>query len=389
MKPDLVIKQLTVLLDMEKIVCTKCIMDTSDETISFDNSGICNHCIQYGKLKSKHDRQSKPSIEELIAKIKSKGKNHKYDCLVGLSGGTDSSFMLHTLISYGLRLLAVHYDSGWNSEEAIHNISILTKTLDTPLEIYKVDFETFKNVQKAYLKAGVVDLDVPTDHALYASLYETAAKHNIPFILSGHNIETESIMPVSWVADKLDSRNMKDICKKFGEGKDVSKFPFQTAFVKFRNYNIKKIETIFFLNHINYHKESASRLLEKEYGWQPVRVKHGESIWTRFYQCYILPTRFGIDKRKAHYSNLILSGNMLREDALQKIKEPFYLDNFEEDKKLILEKYSITEEEFEGYMKQQIRLQSDFKTEKVLKNIYSSIRNLPILKQILQISTRH
>lgn len=371
---------------MNNLTCTRCVMDTSDSEIFFDNQGVCNHCISYDNLKLKYSRKS---FDELIKRIKSRGRKYPYDCLVGISGGTDSSYMLHTLKNQGLRILAMNYDSGWNTPEAEHNIKALTESIGVELLIYKVDWNAFKNVQKAYLNAGVVDLDVPTDHALYASMYETAYERNIPTILSGHNLETESVMPESWVTDKLDSRNMRDICKKFGNGEDVSLFPFQTAFKKFRNYNIRKIETIYFLNYVDYNKSEATKILMDTYGWQPVRVKHGESIWTRFYQCYILPTRFGIDKRKAHFSNLILSGDISRDEAVQSLSSPLYLDDFETDKSFILEKYEISDVQFNHYMSQKVRKHSDFKNEKQLKMIYAKIRTFPFLKSLLGISTRH
>jgi N-acetyl sugar amidotransferase len=363
-------------------------MDTSDPDIHFDEKGICDHCRRYDRLKAERPFYSPEGFERIIEKIRKRGKSCSYDCAAGISGGTDSSYMLHKLKDSGLRVLAVHYDSGWNSEEAIHNVKTLTEKMKIDLYRFAVDFEEFRALQVAYLKAGVVDLDVPTDHALHGGLYKAAADNNVPFILTGHNMETEIVMPRSWVADKLDSRNVLDIYRKFGNGPELKTFPLQTMWTKFRNYNLRRIEMIFILNYLKYNKQEAGEELKNRYGWEPVRVKHGESIWTRFYQCHILPTRFNIDKRRAHFSNLILSGVMKRDDALAELEQVIYKDKFDEDKKLVLERYRITENEFEMYMKAPVHKHSDFETEKKLKELYSGIRNL-LPRGVLNASTRH
>ncbi len=361
-------------------------MDTSDPDITFDSAGVCHHCRRYENLKNHRYVYAASDFDQIIDRIKVRGKKHPYDCISALSGGTDSSYLLHKLKDRGLRVLAVHYDSGWNSSEAIHNVRTLTEKMGVDLYTYTVDWEEFKAIQLSYLRAGVVDLDVPTDHALHGSLYKAAVDKNVPFILTGHNFETECVMPDSWVTDKLDSRNLTDIHNKFGDRTPIKTFPLQTPWTKFMNYTIRKIEMIFILNYLKYHKEDASKKLQKLYGWAPVRVKHGESVWTRFYQCHILYNRFGIDKRKAHFSNLILSGVMKREDALEELKNPPYKDNLLDDKMQILDRFGISDEEFDQFMNQPIRKHSDFKTEKGLKGAYRSIRKMvPFLK----VSTKH
>jgi N-acetyl sugar amidotransferase len=370
-------------------VCKCCVMDTSDTDIQFDSKGKCNHCIQYENLKKNRLVFDASNFDDLVRRIKKRGKTYPYDCVAGISGGTDSSYMLHQLKSFGLRVLAVHYDSGWNTEEAVHNIKILTKKMGLDLYNFSVDWKEFRALQIAYLKAGVIDLDVPTDHALIGGLYKAAIDNNVPFILTGHNMETESIMPQSWIADKLDSSNLLDIYSQYGNGLKLKTFPLQTLRAKFYNYNIRKIEMIFVLNYMQYNKQEATEVLQKQYGWAPVRVKHGESIWTRFFQCYILPIRFGVDKRRAHFSNLILSNVMSRDEALVELKRPIYKDNLEADKHMVLNKYEISEFEFDKYMTQPIRKHSDFKTEKTIKNIYSKVRNIIPFKGMLNISTRH
>lgn len=361
-------------------------MDTSDSDIYFDSKGECNHCKRYDLLRNVQYENSNKEFQAVIDRIKKRGRSHPYDCIVAFSGGTDSSYMLHKLKDCGLRVLATHYNGGWNSDEASHNVKSMTEIIGVDLHEYTVDFEEFRALQISYLKAGVIDLDVPTDHALHGSLYQVAVDKNVPFILTGHNFETECIMPESWVTDKLDSKNLLDIYSQYGEGMPLKSFPLQTLRRKFVNYNIKKIEMIFILNYLNYNKEKASEEMKSLYGWEPVRVKHGESIWTRFYQCYILPTRFGVDKRRAHFSNLILSGVMTRDEALVELDQPVYKDNLNEDMKLIFEKYRISKEEFEEWMTQPIRKHSDFKNEKGAKKLYSKVR-----KMIpgFNISTRH
>jgi hypothetical protein len=257
------------------------------------------------------------------------------------------------------------------------------------LYTFKVDWEEFKAVQMAYLRAGVVDLDVPTDHALHGALYKSAVDKKAPYILTGHNMSTESIMPDSWVFDKLDSKNLMDIYRTHGDVVKLKTFPLQTLKTKFLNYNVRKIEMIFILNYMRYNKTEAAEILQKEYNWEPVRVKHSESICTRFYQCYILPTRFGIDKRRAHFSNLILSGVVTRDAALTELSKPIYLDDLENDKKIIFKRFGINEAEFDALMQVPKRTQSDFKTEKALKETYAKIRNILPLKGLLKVSTRH
>jgi N-acetyl sugar amidotransferase len=373
----------------ENQVCTRCVMDTTDPNITFDEQGVCNHCHHYDALKAQPDVQDKDTYENLIKKIKERGANHKYDCLVGISGGTDSSYMLHQLRNSGLRVLAVHYDSGWNSGEAYFNVKVLTDRIGIDLITYRVDFEEFRAVQLAYLKAGVVDLDVPTDHTLFGCLYDTASENDVPFIITGHNIETEAVMPDAWITDKMDAANLLDIYNKFGNGTPLKTFPLQTLKRKWNHYNKKKIEMVFMLNYVKYDKEEASKTLEELYKWQPVKVKHGESIWTRFYQCHILFNRFGIDKRKAHFSNLILSGVMTRDESLVELATPPYKYDMEEDKKMILERYRITEEEFESYMNAPKRQFSEFKSEKKMKDFYAKMRKGLGLSKLLKVSTRH
>jgi hypothetical protein len=182
-------------------------MDTSDPNIVFNDAGICHHCLNYAKLRNETPKYNYDQFDAIVARMKKRGKKYPYDCVVGISGGTDSSYLLHQLKNVGLRVLAMHYDSGWNTEEAVHNVKVLTQKMGLDLCTFKVGWEEFKAVQMAYLRAGVVDLDVPTDHALHGALYKSAVDKKAPYILTGHNMSPESIMPDTWVFDKLDSKN--------------------------------------------------------------------------------------------------------------------------------------------------------------------------------------
>ena len=369
--------------------CVRCVMDTSDPDISFDEQGFCNHCNSYRELKSTYPENVSAFYKATIDRIKKRGRKYSYDCLLGVSGGTDSSYLLHQLKNSGLRILAVHYDSGWNTPEAVHNVKVLTEKMNIDLYTCSVDWEEFKALQLAYFKAGVVDLEVPTDHALVGWLYKIAIEKKIPFILTGTNLQTESITPKSWVFNKLDSRNILDIYRKFGAGTPLKTFPILSPFKKFQIYNIHRIERVFILNYVSYNKEKASEVLKETYAWEPVRVKHGESIWTRFYQCYILPVRYGVDKRKAHYSNLIMSGVLDRKEAVRLLEKPIYHDNFEEDRATVVKRFGVGNDEFDSYFKGEIRSHDRFKSEEHWKSLYYIFRKTLSLKQLLRISTRH
>lgn len=354
--------------------CKRCIMDsTNDPDISFNNDGVCNHCllfeVEYKKLPKGAEREKK--LHTIINEIKTYGSDKKYDCLLGISGGVDSSYLAYLCKKHGLRPLIVHFDNGWNSELAVKNIETILTKLNFDLITEVIDWNEFKDLQLAYFKSGVVDLEIPTDIAMLATMFNLAKKNNIKYILSGHNLVTEGTrMPVSWVHDKLDYRNLKHIHSKFGKLR-LKTLP-RMGFIKRLYYNnYVKFKYIQLLNLIDYNKEQIKKTLAEELGWRDYGGKHYESVFTRFYQSYILPKKFNIDKRVFHYSCLIQSGQMTREEALELMKQPIYEPQMlEQDKEFVFKKLEFTEATFDEYIKAPIRKHSEFKMEKSYWDTY-------------------
>jgi N-acetyl sugar amidotransferase len=351
-------------MNKEYKICTRCIMDTTDQEIEFDKNGVCNHCRKYDERASKelyYDEAGQEKLKQLIGEIKEEGKNKKYDCLIGVSGGTDSTFLLYMLKKLGLRPLAVHLDNGWNPELASKNIEMTLKKLNVDLHTFVLNWEEFKDLQLSFLKASIANAEIPTDHAILAVLYHTAAERGIKYIISGGNIVTEAIMPDSWMYDAKDWRIIKSIHKKFGKIK-LKTFPVLTIFDWVFYTFVKKIKYIPLLNYIQYNKKEAVQIIEKELGWRNYGLKHYESIYTRFFQGYILPKKFNIDKRRAHLSTLICSGQIKRDMALEEMKNNPYLneDILKEDKEYVLKKMGITNEEFEKIMSLPVKTYKDY-----------------------------
>lgn len=346
-------------------ICSKCIMDTSDIDIYFDKDGVCNHCYLFDETmkKIKKDIPNKKDVlEQLIQKIKKEGKNKEYDCIAGVSGGVDSSYVIYKLKKLGLRTLVVHMDNGWDSELAVKNIENIVSKLDYDLYTNVLDWEEFKSLQVAYLKASVLDLEALSDHAIYATLYQQASKRNIKYIISGTNFATEAILPRSWNYNhKLtDVRNIKGIYKVL-LSKKIHSFPTISFFRYLFLTYIKKIKNISLLNYLDYDKEKAKSIIINELGWKDYGGKHHESIITRFYQGYILPEKFKIDKRRAHLSNLIVAGQLSREQALEEIKKPTYDPlTIQQDLEYVPKKLGLTKKEFEDIMKLPIKSHLDY-----------------------------
>lgn len=358
----------------ERLECSKCIMDSfNDPDIKFDENGICNHCSQFDVAFNKFPKGSekKLALESMIDKIKKNGLNKKYDCLLGVSGGVDSSYLAYLCKLYDLRPLIIHFDNGWNSELATNNIQHILSKLKFDFQTHVINWEEFKDLQLSYFKAGVVDLEFPTDHAIMASMFHIAKQHRIKYVLSGHNIVTEgTYLPKSWVHSKLDYINLKDIHSKYGKLK-LSTYPYLSFFKKLYYNFIVKFEYVQLLNYVDYNKELIKKKLVEELSWRDYGGKHFESIFTRFYQGYILPNKFQIDKRRFHYSCLIQSKQITKEDAIQALKKPIYNpEMLITDKEFVLKKLDFTNESFENYMKSPIKKHSDFKTEDKLWNRY-------------------
>ena len=357
--------------------CTKCILDTNDDpAISFDSNGICNHCHYYDEQKKLFLREGEVAEKLLgntIAAIKEYGKGRKYDCLIGVSGGVDSSYVALLAHKYGLRAMCIHFDNGWNSELAVMNIENIVNKLGFDLYSYVIDWEEFKDLQLAYLKASVVDIEVLTDHAIYGAMFKIAKENDIKYVLGGHNVATEGILPYHWTYDKKDFINIKDIHKKFGR-KKLQTYPFLDRKMK-KFIETSGVEFVNYLNWVSYIKDDVKKILQEELGWRDYGGKHYESIWTRFYQGYILPTKFGIDKRKAHLATLICSGQMSRDEALEEIKTPAYDPALlKTDLDFVLKKLQLSNEEFETIMRTPVRGHREFDTEGSLFHYY------PLLK---------
>jgi N-acetyl sugar amidotransferase len=345
-------------------VCTRCIMDTTDPEIKFDERGVCSHCHNFDNSV----KQTWPSVtgdsaklEEMIQAVKAYGKGRRYDCIIGLSGGVDSSYLAVKVVEWGLRPLVVHVDAGWNSELAVMNIEQICRRLGLDLVTHVVDWEEMRDMQVAFLRANLANQDVPQDHAFFAALYGYAEKAGIKYVINGGNFATESILPAAWGYDAMDATQLKAIHARFG-ARPRGNFPVVSFFNLYAKYPFfLRLRVLRPLNYLSYNKEEAIRILEKDYGWRYYGGKHYESRWTRFFQAYYLPYKFGYDKRKAHLSSLVVSGQMARADAIEALRAPLYDEKLlVEDKIFIAKKLGLQLVEFEGLINQPARHFSEF-----------------------------
>lgn len=362
--------------------CQRCVMDTSDPYITFDSNGYCNHCNEYLERTKQQIYQGEKSDKKLAAivnQIKKKGKNKKYDCVLGISGGIDSCYAAYICIKHGLRVLAVHMDNGWNSEAAVKNIRYVVGKLGIDYESYVLDWEDFKDLQLSFLKASVPEAETPTDIAIPASLHQVAAKYNVKYIISGGNFATEGILPKSWHYDAKDVKYIKGIQKQFGT-KKIKNFP-DFGYQKEFYYKIfRGIRMVYLLNYVPFSKSDAMSLLEKELDWKYYGGKHYESKYTGFLQSYILPTKFNIDYRLATFSTQICAGDLTREIAIEELKNlPYNPSTVEAEKEYWSKKFGISLEEFNkilllppknhnDYPNEQKKLEFIYKIYKKLKN---------------------
>lgn len=330
-------------------------MDTvGDPDITFDDDGICNYYYEFTeklKIRIPHSAEAKAQLASLAEKIKKAGRGKRYDCIIGVSGGVDSTYTAWLVKQLGLRPLAVHLDNGWNSELAVQNIENILNKLEIDLHTEVLDWEMFKDLQLSFLKASTPDGEIPTDHAIVALMYKSAAEFGVKYIISGMNFRSEGMLPPTWARGYLDWKYIKNVQKQFGT-KSLTSFPHLSIW-RFLYYNlVKGIKNVSILNYTDFKKENAIKVIEEELGWRNYGGKHFESIYTRFYQAYILPNKFGIDKRKAHLSCLIMStGEITRETALKKLKEPTANPKLlEDDMEYLMKKFGITDEEFTAIM---------------------------------------
>lgn len=366
--------------------CAISVMDTiADPNIAFDEKGICNYYYEYIKAEKQFvfkGEKGKEVLESSIEKIKQAGKGQKYDCILGLSGGVDSTYLCLLAKQYGLRPLVVHFDNGWNSELAVNNIENTINKLGFDLYTYVINWNDFKELQIAYLKASVVDIEVLTDHAFMTVLYEQARKWKIKYIFAGTNIVTEQVLPKYWVYYKGDAENIKDIFKKYGRVplNQIKSFPFLNYYTRMYCNNVLKLDVVTPLNYIDYKYSEVKEIIKRELGWRDYGGKHYESVWTRFYQGHILPAKFHIDKRKAHLSNLIYSGQITKEEALLQLSKPMYEETLlKQDVDFVLRKFGMSEEEFNAIMKLPRREHKEFKIQKPIEE------RMPMAKPIISL----
>ncbi|KFX70338.1 ExsB family protein [Pseudomonas taeanensis MS-3] len=347
-------------------ICSRCVMDTSDPEITFDADGVCNHCIEFDTVTLQNwfpNEEGAARWAATVEQIKAAGRDQEYDCILGLSGGVDSSYLAIKIHEWGLRPLVVHVDAGWNSELAVANIEALVKHCNYDLHTHVVDWEDMRDLHLAYLRAGIANQDVPQDHIFFASLYHFATKNGIRYILSGGNLATEGIFPKAWHGSAMDAINLKAIQRKYGERKLHS---YKT--ISFFEYYIwypfvKKMRTVRPLNYMPYDKTKALEELQRTVGYKPYARKHGESQFTKVFQNYYLPEKFGYDKRRPHLSSLIVSGQMTRDEAMAKLAEPLYdADELEIDIAYFCKKLRITRSQFDELLKAPVHRHNEFPT---------------------------
>jgi N-acetyl sugar amidotransferase len=356
-------------------------MDTTDPEIIFNSKGVCNHCKRYDELLTKRvfaGEEAKKQLDRITSSIKKSGRNQNYNCIIGVSGGVDSTYVAYLTKNLGLNPLAIHFDNGWNSELAVKNIEKTLDKLGIDLYTYVIDWPTFKDLQLSFLKASTPDGEIPTDHAINSLLFREANKRGIKYIINGMNFATESMAVPSWSYGHSDWQYIKAIHKRFGS-KSLKKYPkysfFDLAYWTF----IKRINVVSILNYMEYNKDEVMEILKNELDWVYYGGKHYESVYTRFYQGYILPKKFNIDKRKGHLSDLIRSGQISRKEALHKLDEPIYDDDLlRQDIIFVMKKLKLSKDEFDKLMHLPVKFYMDYpnsakKVEKI-KTFVNSLR---------------
>jgi len=342
-------------------ICSRCVLDTTVADIWFDERGECKYCKIHDEMERLHPlgEALKKECDLLVARIKKEGRGKPFDCIVGVSGGRDSTFTLYTAVKMGLRPLAVHFDNGWNSEIAVRNIKKACEKLGVTLHTVVADWEEFKDLQIAFLKASVPDADIPTDYAIYSVLYDEAYREGIKYIFNGHSFRTEGTSPVSWTY--MDPLYVSDVHRRFGRLKKITSFPHMTLPRLLYYTLVKGIREVRLMEYIDYRKKEADEILKKELDWEYYGGHHHENLYTRFFQSYYLPKKFGIDKRKTELSALIRSGQITREEALHELNaSPYEYD--EEVVKYTLHKLGISHEEFREIMEAPLKSYRDYKT---------------------------
>lgn len=347
-------------------ICSRCVMDTTDSKITFNSDGVCDHCLNFDKKIKPYYRPSEERIEELLEiakKIKKHNRHGKYDCIIGLSGGVDSSYVVYIAkVIMGLNPLIYVVDTGWNLNVAVDNIEKVVRGLDLDMYTEVVNWKEMRDLQLSFFKSQISSQDLCQDHAIFAGLYNYAVKHKIKYVITGSNISTEFVRPpLEWIFMN-DVRMIKDIHKKFGTIK-LKTFPM-CGILKYRLWYryFKGMKRIYPLNYVNYDKDEAARLLNEKYGWTKYENKHYENVFTRWYEGYYMPHKFGFDTRKNVYSTQILAGTMTRDEALKKLKEkPYDEYQMQLDKEYIAQKLEVPLEEFDKIIDGENKTPLDYK----------------------------
>lgn len=364
-------------------VCTRCVMDTTATEISFDDEGVCSFCRRFDDsvlpvLEYMQTDQCKMELRSIVDAIRSSGSAKRYDCVLGLSGGVDSAYLACVAVDLGLRPLAVHVDTGWNSATTVDNIERLSKRLGLALHVVTIDWEEMRDMQLAFYKAAVRNCEIPYDHAFFASLYRVAASWRIPYILSGGNLATESILPASWGHNALDLRYIKSVYARYGTQGTLRRYPTLSFWQQYFYYPmIKGIRQVRLLNYLNYNKARAIEEIKQRCGWEDYGGKHHEAVSTRFFQCYYLPTKFSIDKRKAHLSSLILSGQMSRDEAIKELmKPPCSEAQINDDKRYMAKELGVSMDEWDDILRRPARDDLEFASSNMLHSAKARVVRL-------------
>ena len=366
---------------MEYTICKRCVMDTSDPTIVFDSKGICNYCLEFDEKNHIYrftNDQEKQNLEFIYDEIikRSKKSRSDYDLIVGMSGGVDSSYTCHLAKEMGLKALCLHFDNGWNSDIAVTNIKNLVDKCDFELLTVVMDWFEFKDIQRSFFKAGVIDIELVTDNAIFASAIKESKKYNIKSWFSGSNFITEHGMPMAWVWHKQDYVNIIDIHRKFGSLPKIENLPLYGlhTYALVRAFEWGGLKQFKILDQINYSSRRARKELEEGYGWKSYGAKHEESVFTRFYQNYVLPVKFGIDKRRSHLSTEIRNGDLTRQEAIEIVNTKFTESNhFKRDKEYVLKKLDFSEIEFDQMMTDSPVPHDFYKNNKRTFNFYNTL----------------
>lgn len=353
-------------------ICERCVMDNSDPAVVFDEHGVCSVCQRWEEVRSQRgyrEGESEKELEQVLQRIREAGKGKPYDCVIGLSGGVDSAYMLAAAVKFGLQPYVVHVDSGWNTDVASQNIAKICEKLNIKLHTVTMDWPTMKELQRAYLLSGVANIDVPQDHLYCSVVFKTAKDNGISYILNGSNIATEgAAAPFSAQHTYRDAWHMKSIYRKHGRGYSLKKYPFLSLWEAW--FGIPGVTKINLLDYLPYTKNGAMKELQRDFGWEYYGGKHFECTFTKYYQSVYLPVKFHYDKRRNHLSNLIMNGEITRQEALEELQNPPYPEAEQKrDEAYILNRLEISSEEWQRILHAPPTPNSDYFSQQFLFDI--------------------